>query len=97
MPAPHPLKGRPVLVWIPMLMQGHQAFIEQQAQYHRQGRAYTVRRFFAQVIYRDQESLFGTPPGWVVSQQSFDELRSFPTLADAKLYVESLFALEDVQ
>ena len=70
MSAPHPLKGRPVLVWIPMLMQGHQAFVEQQAQYHRKGMEYTVRRFFAQVIYRDQESLFGTPPGWVVSCSS---------------------------
>lgn len=32
--------------------------------------------------------------GFVVSRNSFDELRQFPTLDEAKLYVESIYELE---
>jgi len=32
--------------------------------------------------------------GWVVTRNSFDEIRSFNTVEEAKIYVKSLFALE---
>lgn len=32
--------------------------------------------------------------GYVVSRNSFDDIRSFTTFTEAKLYVESLYALE---
>jgi len=32
--------------------------------------------------------------GYVVSRHAFDELRHFPTLGEAKLYVESIYELE---
>jgi len=48
----------------------------------------TVRSAFgADGLHNDQN-------GFVVSRNSFDEVRHFPTFEEAKLYVESLYALE---
>ena len=40
------------------------------------------------------DALFTEANGYVVTRTTFDDLRSFPTIEEAKLYVESLFALE---
>lgn len=40
------------------------------------------------------DGLHSEQDGYVVSRNSFDELRHFPTLGEAKLYVESIYELE---
>lgn len=40
------------------------------------------------------DGLYNEQHGFVVSRNSFDEVRQFPTLDEAKLYVESLYELE---
>lgn len=72
----------------------HVATTKQQAKYRR-GQAYEVREPFAQVrpAY-NIAGLLDSKGGWVVTRNTFDEIREFAALPDAKLYVEALFALE---
>lgn len=90
----HPIQGRPTLTWSndgPV----HTAYTESQAKYRR-GNAYAVRETFA--ILRPQYNALGlfteSDFGWVVTRNNFDEIREFYDFRTAKLYIESLFALE---
>ncbi len=52
-------------------------------------------RYFAVVRSAyDADGLYDERQGFVVSRNSFDDLRQFPTLDEAKLYVESIYELE---
>lgn len=63
--------------------------------YSRSAATYEDRSLFALVRPAlAGDGLFSDVDGFVVAGRSFDDLRSFPTLAEAKLYVESLFQLE---
>lgn len=63
--------------------------------YSRHASTYEDRSLFAQVRpARAGDGLFSEAHGFVVAGRSFDDVRAFPTLAEAKLYVESLFQLE---
>ncbi len=72
----------------------HVATRIQQAKYRR-GQAYIVREAFAQIrpAY-NALGLLDEQGGWVVTRNSFDEIREFGDIESAKLYVEALFALE---
>ena len=72
----------------------HVATRIQQAKYRR-GQAYIVRESFAQIrpAY-NALGLLDEQGGWVVTRNSFDEIREFGDIESAKLYVEALFALE---
>lgn len=70
------------------------ACIDRTAKYRR-GQPYTVRETFALIRPAYNESgMLDESGGWVVTRNSFDEIRSFDTIEEAKLYVRSLFALE---
>lgn len=90
----HPIQGRPTLAW-DRVGAVFTALTESQAKYRR-GNAYTVRETFA--ILRPQYNALGlftdSPNGWVVTRNNFDEIREFDDFDTAKLYIESLFALE---
>jgi hypothetical protein len=83
-----------MLTWELQNMGIHVATREQQAKYRR-GSAYIVREAFAQIrpAY-NVAGLLDSKGGWVVTRNSFDEIREFSDIAAAKLYVEALFALE---
>lgn len=89
----HPYTGQPALVFERNGMVWN-AHVERHASYAR-GRPYVVREPFATIrpAYNDAVMLDETC-GWVVTRNSFDEIRSFTTVEEAKLYVQSLFALE---
>ena len=72
----------------------HVATVLQSAKY-RKGRAYDVATVFAHIrpAY-NALGLLDANGGWVVTRNSFDELRSFDDVDTAKVYVTSLFALE---
>ena len=72
----------------------HVATRIQQAKYRR-GQAYIVREAFAQIrpAY-NALGLLDEQGGWVVTRNSFDEIREFGDIESAKLNVEALFALE---
>jgi hypothetical protein len=90
----HPVSGRPSLAWELQNMGIHVATREQKARYRR-GQAYIVREAFAQIrpAY-NALGLLDEQGGWVVTRNSFDEIREFSDIEAAKLYVEALFALE---
>jgi hypothetical protein len=90
----HPVSGRPSLAWELQNMGIHVATRIQQAKYRR-GQAYIVREAFAQIrpAY-NALGLLDEQGGWVVTRNSFDEIREFGDIESAKLYVEALFALE---
>jgi hypothetical protein len=89
----HPYVGSSNLVW-DRIGATWEAKLERVAKYRR-GNPYAVREIFAYIrpAYNDAGMLDETG-GWVVTRNSFDEIRSFNDLAEAKIYVESLFALE---
>jgi hypothetical protein len=91
----HPVSGKPQLVWEPTTHVVRTAYVEQQAKYSR-GTSYAVRETFALVRpnYRGDFTYAQMGTGWVVTRNNFDEIREFETFDMAKLYVESLFALE---
>jgi hypothetical protein len=62
---------------------------------YRKGHAYDVATVFAHIrpAY-NALGLLDEHGGWVVTRNSFDEIREFPDIDMAKLYVTSLFALE---
>jgi hypothetical protein len=70
------------------------ASVNRTAKYQR-GQPYNVREPFATIrpAYNDA-GLLDESGGWVVTRNSFDEIRSFATIEEAKIYVHSLFALE---
>ena len=89
----HPYTGKPRLDW--SIMNGvHVASVMQQAKY-RKGRPYDVATVFAHIrpAYNGI-GMLDTSGGWVVTRNDFDEIRAFSTVDDAKVYVQSLFALE---
>lgn len=90
----HPVVDRPTLAWDrsgPV----YTAYTEVTAKY-KLGKPYKVRESFA--LLRPQYNSLGLftfdSTGWVVTRNNFDEIREFTELSTAKLYVESLFALE---
>lgn len=90
----HPVTGKPSLTWELQNMGIHVATRVQQAKYRR-GQAYEVREAFAQIRPAYNVSgLLDNTRGWVVTRNSFDEIREFSDIESAKLYVEALFALE---
>lgn len=90
----HPVQGRHTLEW-GRTGAVHTAFTEAYAKYKR-GSSYVVRETFA--ILRPQYNGLGLftdeSAGWVVTRNNFDEIREFDDFTTAKLYIESLFALE---
>ena len=93
----HPTAGTPTLVWDVGLVSGmvHIAHSVQTAKYAR-GNPYEVKTPFAAIrpIMMPTCILGQGDTGWVVTRNSFDDIATFPTLSEAKVYVESLFALE---
>ena len=64
---------------------------------------YRIHRSHGQVqtrqrVYSPQYNSIGLftydGTGWVVTRNNFDEIREFTEFSTAKLYIESLFALE---
>jgi hypothetical protein len=91
----HPVTGKARLEWSYDGTTGVQvASVMQQAKY-RKGLAYEVATVFAHLrpAY-NSAAVFHEHAGWVVTRNSFDEIREFDNFDMAKLYVESLFALE---
>jgi hypothetical protein len=70
-------------------------YVERSAKYRRAGNEYKVRELFATVrpAY-NSSALYEPSHGVVVTRNDFDEIREFPDFDTAKLYIESLFALE---
>lgn len=91
----HPLIGKPILVWDVAPNGVHTAFVIQDARY-KTGRTYQTRETFAQArpTYNGAGLLHDLDGAYVVTRGAFDEIRSFDTLPQAKVYVESLYALE---
>lgn len=52
------------------------------------------KRFFAMVRSTYNSAGYFDGRGYVVARTAFDDVRCFGTLEEAKLYVESLYALE---
>lgn len=70
-------------------------YVERNAKYRRAGNEYKVRELFATVRPAYNSSgLYEPTSGVVVTRNDFDEIREFPDFDTAKLYIESLFALE---
>jgi len=69
-------------------------YIERDAKYRR-GQGYTVRENFALIrpAY-GAGALHDATRGFVVTRNSFDEIREFDTFDEAMTYVDALFALE---
>jgi hypothetical protein len=90
----HPIQGRPTLAWS---NDGSvwTAYTEASAKYKR-GNAYAVREVFALLrpLYNGHWAFTDGKYGWVVTRNSFDEIREFSNFYDAELYIKSLFALE---
>jgi hypothetical protein len=91
----HPVTGKPRLDWNYDGTTGVQvASVVRQAKY-RKGHAYDVATVFAYLRPAYNSSgVFHEHAGWVVTRNSFDEIREFDNFDTAKLYIESLFALE---
>lgn len=69
--------------------------VERSAKYRRAGNEYKVHELFATVRPAYNASgFFAHCAGVVVTRNDFDEIREFPDYRTAKLYIESLFALE---
>ena len=69
--------------------------VERIAKYRRAGNEYKVREAFAMIRPAYNSSgLYDSSSGVVVTRNDFEEIREFPDFGTAKLYVESLFALE---
>jgi hypothetical protein len=90
----HPIRGQPTLKW--ELRNSVYTAIRVQMARYTHGKPYEVREPFA-TVRRYQEGVWvdhTQDTKWVVTRNSFDELRGFPLLASAKTYVESIFAME---
>lgn len=63
--------------------------------YSRRALTYEDHAFFATIRPAPDGFMFSPDDrGYVVTRSGFDEWRVFPTIGAAKVYVESLFALE---
>lgn len=97
----HNYVGPPTLHWVPGTPDnGKQCthWIAQSwrpAKYHHSGSPYIVKSYFAYLLpAHDANGLISARSGWVVSRGNFEDLAHYPTIDEAKLYVEALFALE---
>lgn len=91
----HPTSGKASLNWDYDGTTGVQvASVVQQAKY-RKGLPYEIATVFAHLrpAY-NSAGIFHEHAGWVVTRNNFDEIREFDDFGMAKLYIESLFALE---
>ena len=72
-----------------------ECIVERDAKYKR-GNLYSVLTPFATVrpVY-GPACLYDDSKGWVVTRNAFEDVASFPTLDEAKVFVESLIALEN--
>lgn len=71
-----------------------ECLIERDAKYKR-GNLYSVITPFATIrpVY-GPTCLYDESKGWVVTRTAFEDVAAFPTLDEAKVFVESLIALE---
>lgn len=91
----HPHTGKPRLSWGVNENGVHTAYVERMAKY-KTARTYTTRETLAMVrpTYNGAGVLHDLEGVYVVVRNAFEEVRSFDDLETAKIYVESLFALE---
>lgn len=89
----HPFIGHPQLVWQDLDDGGYRAAVRRQAKYWG-GNPYDVDYWFASVRPAFAGDGLATDTGWVVSRQSFGQLKMFNSLAEAKRFVESLYEFE---
>lgn len=91
----HPYTGAAQLQWQRDSNGVHYAYRVRKAKY-RAGAPYDVREPFAWVrpTY-NANGVLVDGRGFIVTRGGFEDLMSFETLDAARLYVESLFALED--
>ena len=92
----HPYTGKPRLEWSYEGTTGVQVASVMQTAKYRKGQAYDVATVFAHIrpAYNGLGLFNSTHSGWVVTRNNFDEIREFAEFDMAKLYVQSLFALE---
>lgn len=90
----HPHIGKPRLALSNPVGGVWSVFVERDAKYRR-GKGYTTRENFALIrpAY-GPGAMHDATRGFVVTRNSFDEIRQFDTFEDAMLYIEALFALE---
>ncbi len=95
-PRPAPAMGRGRLEWMPLSQTGAwQAVSAVPRGYLTTSMTYEDRTTFALVRPAlAGDALFAETFGYVVTRHTFDDIRSFSTLDEAKLYVESIYALE---
>lgn len=91
----HPYTGKPRLSWGVNENGVHTAYVERDAKY-KTARQYTTREMLAMVrpTFNGAGVLHDLEGRYVVLRGAFDEIRSFDDLSTAKVYIESLFALE---
>lgn len=90
----HPHVGKPRLTLSAPVGGVWSVYVERDAKYRR-GKGYTTRENFAFIrpAY-GAGAMHDATRGFVVTRNSFDEIREFVTFDDAMIYVEALFALE---
>lgn len=95
-PRPAPATGRGWLEWMHLPLTGAwQAIAVVPRGYLMTSKTYEDRTAFALVRPAlAGDALFAETFGYVVTRHTFDDIRSFSTLDEAKLYVESIYALE---
>jgi hypothetical protein len=91
----HPYQEKAELVWEDHAPVAFQAYTQKRVNY-RSANKYTIRNLFASIILVGEDNAFLESAGYVVTRTCFDEIRVFDTLRVAKIYVESLFALETI-
>ena len=91
----HPHIEKIGLVWKDHAPFAFKAYVEERHNY-RSTNTYVMRRLFASVLLVGQDNAFVDRAGYVVTRNCFDEIRVFDTLDIAKVYVESLYALENL-
>ena len=89
----HPHRDKVELVWYDHTPFSSQAYAEERVNY-RSTNKYTIRNLFASILLVGEDNAFLESAGYVVTRTCFDENREFDTLDVAKIYVESIFALE---
>lgn len=92
----HPVTGKPRLEWNYDGRTGVQVASVVQTAKYRKGHAYEVATVFAHLrpAYNGLGVFTSTHSGWVVTRNNFEEIREFDDFDIAKLYIDSLFALE---
>ena len=87
--------GKPQLVWEDSKQALKTAYVEQKAKpiWNRESMG-TIKELFATVRLGSVCGLFAEARKFIVTRNSFDEIREFDDLQSAIAYVESLMALE---